>query len=149
MDSCGCSLGYGFVLFGSPHDAIKAIEDAKGMILMSKKLYLCKFVPKLLRKPATSLGETFTNVHCKNLTTRYLTDVKLRELFSAYAPTTSIHIPTTVNNTPIGYAFINLLSSEMSERAATEMNNRDIDGQALYVSRAQKRSERTAILREQ
>lgn len=37
----------------------------------------------------------------------------------------------------------------MAERAVAEMNSREIDGQALHVSRASNPSDRTALLREQ
>lgn len=86
-------------------------------------------------------------MYLKNLDADYLTDTKLRELFSAYGPISSIDIPTTPENTAVGYAFVNFQSFQMAERVVAEIINKDIDGRALHVDRAQKRSERTEILR--
>lgn len=148
-NSCGQSLGHGFVHFETQHAASMAIEVVNGMELMNKEVYVGDFVPKYLRKPATCSAKQFTNVYLKNLNADYLTYGKLRELLSAYAPVTSTYIPTTPENTPLGYAFVNFQSIEMAERAVAEMNNKPIDGRALYVGRARKRTERNAIPREQ
>ena len=149
IDGYGRSLGHGFVHFESPHAADEAIRTVNGMELIGKKVYVGKFIPKSQRKSAAVSRNQFTNIYVKDLDVEHLSDAKLRELFSAYAPITSIHIPTTAEGTPIGYAFVNFQECEKAERAVTEMNGKRINERALYVSRAQKRSERAAFLREQ
>lgn len=103
-DRSSRSLGYDFVQYKSPHSS-KAIDSVNGSELVGKKILPSSRTKKLYRK---------------NLRAEYFTDAKFREIFSAYSPMTSIYIPATSDNTPIGFSFINFQSYEGAKRAVAE-----------------------------
>jgi polyadenylate-binding protein len=78
-----------------------------------------------------------------------VSDEELRELFGKYGSITSCLI--TKDNTGVsrGFGFVNFEKHEDAQRAVDELHGNDFHGQNLYVSRAQKKSEREEELRRQ
>lgn len=78
-----------------------------------------------------------------------VSDEELRELFGKYGAITSCLI--TKDNTGVsrGFGFVNFEKHEDAQRAVDELHGNDFHGQNLYVSRAQKKSEREEELRRQ
>ncbi|KAI7852238.1 hypothetical protein BDC45DRAFT_513787 [Circinella umbellata] len=83
----------------------------------------------------------FTNVYVKNL----MPDIKeeeLKELFGGFGPIVSVLIQRDENGNSKGFGFVNFENHEDAERAVQQMNETEYIGRRLYVSRAQKKSER-------
>lgn len=149
VDSEGCSLGYGFAHFASKASANDAIKAVNGMLLLGKKVYIGPFIPRSKRKAMNSSKGWFTNIYIKHIDAGYLSEDGLKGLFSSYGEITSIYLPKTKddNAIPLGFAFVNFKTPESAKRAIEEMNGKTVGGQAIYVNRAQKLSERRATLR--
>lgn len=146
QDENGVSKGYGFVHFETEDAAIRAIEKVNGMLLNGKKVYVGKFIPKQEREK--ELGERakmFTNVYVKNLGN--LTDDKLRSLFSKYGRITSCAVMKHQDGTSKGFGFVAFEDPKAADLAVKEMHNRNVEGQNLYVCRAQKKCERVTELK--
>lgn len=146
-DDSGQSLGYGFVHFQTPESAKMATESVNGMMLEGRKVYVGPFLNKKEREAAGQVHKTFTNVYVKNIDDALCTEEKIRDLFADYGAITSVHVPLTNDSQPKGFAFINFESPEMARKATDEMNGKEIEGKAVFVGRAQKKSEREMELR--
>ena len=175
MDEGGSSLGYGFVHFESATSAGSAIANVNGMLLKGAKVHVAHFKHREERESEGLGRPTFTNVYVKNLEVKLCEESALRDLFRAYGEITSVFIPRHDDGTPKLFAFINFASSDMARKAVEEMhgyvhrgdstknsgedsgekanekageNGKDGEsGKRLYVTRAQKKSERAAELR--
>ena len=163
-DESGTSLGYGFVHFESPQDAQSAIANVDGMLLKGSKVRVCPF-KRRVERDATGIRRTsYTNVYVKNLDDEHCSEEALRDLFKEYGEITSVFVPRNEDGSAKRYAFVNFASAEKAQQAVSEMHGRKLsdeqaeeserDGGAgkkcqkvLYVSRAQKKSERVAQLR--
>lgn len=146
QDENGISKGYGFVHFETEEAAKRAIEKVNGMLLNGKKVYVGKFIPKQEREK--ELGERaklFTNVYVKNIGN--MTDEKLRNLFSKFGHITSCAVMKHPDGSSKGFGFVAFEDPKAADLAVKEMHNRNIDGQNLYVNRAQKKSERVTELK--
>lgn len=67
---------------------------------------------------------------------------ELKELFSGFGPIVSVLIQRDEAGNSKGFGFVNFERHEDAERAVQQMNDTEYIGRRLYVSRAQKRSER-------
>lgn len=83
----------------------------------------------------------FTNVYVKNLSSD-VTEKSLSDLFSTVGPVSSILIQRDDHNKPKGFGFVNFESSSDAEKAVNELHEKEFFGKRLFVTRAQKRSER-------
>lgn len=147
LDENGLSKGYGFIHFETEEAANKAIEKVNGMLLNGKKVYVGKFIPQKEREQ--QLGEKakmYTNIYVKNFAAD-MTDDKLKSIFSAYGKITSCAVMKNSDGTSKGFGFVAFEDPQAAESAVVEMNNKDINGQNLYVGRAQKKAERQTELK--
>lgn len=88
----------------------------------------------------------FTNVYVKNL----MPDIKedeLRELFAGFGPITSVTIQRDASGVSRGYGFVNFERHEDAVAAIQQMHDKEYIGKRLYVSRAQKKSDRNDLNR--
>jgi len=144
----GVSQGYGYVHFESNESATKAIEAVNGMSIEGKQVYVGPFQKRSDREATGQAHRTFTNVYIKYLDESFCSEEKLRELFSKFGEITSIYIPKKEDTEiPHGVAFVNFKEPDSANQAVEEMNETDVAGKRLYVSRAQKKPERDAVLR--
>ncbi|KAJ3061636.1 Protein phosphatase PP2A regulatory subunit B [Quaeritorhiza haematococci] len=148
MDDNG-SRGYGFVHFAEAESAENAIKHVNGMLLNDRQVYVGYHIPRKERiSKIEELRAKFTNIYVKNLSEEK-TDEELRELFLQFGPISSCVIQRDENGKSKGFGFINYEDHEDARKAVEEMHEKELDGRQLYVSRAQKKSEREEELRRQ
>jgi len=141
----GKSRGFGFIQFDSPEAAAVAIEKVNGMEIEGRKVFVGPFQKKQERGADGQVK--FTNIFVKNLPTDMSEDA-LKELFNTYGPTTSIAIMKGEDGVSKGFGFVSFETPEAAAAAVAGHNGTEVEGKALFVSRAQKKSERDALLRE-
>lgn len=150
QDEFGNSKGYGFVHYETGEGASNAIKNVNGMLLNEKKVFVGHHIPRKDRDSKfDEMKANFTNIYVKNIESE-VTDDEFRELFEAFGDVTSASIardPETGKSR--GFGFVNFVKHENASTAVDDLNNKDFKGQALYVGRAQKKSEREEELRKQ
>lgn len=142
LDDNGYSKGYGFVHFENEEAANKAIEKVNGMLLNDKKVYVGKFIPRGEREK--ELGERakrFTNIYVKNFGSN-MADEKFYELFSKCGHITSSVVMRNMDGSSKGFGFVAFSDTKSAEKAVQEYNGKEVEGNILYVGRAQKKTER-------
>lgn len=144
MDEKG-SKGYGFVHFASEKAAQNCIEKTNGMLLIGKKMFVGKFIPRKDRIRSTNEG--FTNVYVKNFADN-LNDDSLRSLFEKFGTITSCKVITDSKGKSRGFGFVSFDKTNDAEKAVDEMNSKEINGRQLYASRAQTKRERESFLKD-
>ncbi|KAG0172832.1 Protein phosphatase PP2A regulatory subunit B [Apophysomyces sp. BC1034] len=149
VDDQGNSKGYGFVHFETEEAAENAIQNLNGMSLYGKELYVGHHIPKRERQPfVEETKQKFTNVYVKNLVLD-IGEEELRSLFIEFGPIDSVLIQKDEFGVSKGFGFINYQRCDDAERAVQEMHDKEYFGKRLFVSRAQKKSEREDELRKQ
>ncbi|KAK4882930.1 hypothetical protein RN001_006249 [Aquatica leii] len=149
MDDRGGSKGYGFVHFETEESAKKAIDRVNGMLLNGKKVYVGKFIPRVEREK--QLGEKaklFTNVYIKNFK-KDVSDENLQEIFNKFGNITSCVVMKNSDGSSKCFGFVAFDNPKSAANAVRDMHNKEINGQSLYVARAQKKSERLNELKRQ
>lgn len=146
MDDTSSSKGYGFVHFETKEAAEKAIARVNGMMLNNQKVFVGPFVARKERLRNAD-GETkFTNVYVKNLD-EGVTIEQLKQMFTEHGTITNAAIMMDEHGKSKGFGFVNFENAESAKSAVDAINGRDINGKAMYVGRAQKKSEREAELK--
>ncbi|XP_069813424.1 polyadenylate-binding protein 1-B-like [Dendropsophus ebraccatus] len=140
------SKGYGFVHFETHESAQKAIDSLNGMILNDQKVFIGHFKSRKDREPILAARAMFTNLYIKNFGEN-MDDERLKELFCKYGPTVSVKVMTDESGKSKGFGFVCFEKHEDAVKAVDEMNGTEVNGKAIYVGRAQKKSERQAELR--
>lgn len=106
-------------------------------------------IPKAEREPAEDQSkQRFTNLYVKNISLD-VTEDELRDLFGAFGRVSSLLIQRDDHNNSKGFGFVNFESTEDAERAINQLHDSEYYGKKLFVSRAQKKSEREDELRRQ
>jgi polyadenylate-binding protein len=145
-DDTSSSKGYGFVHFETKEAAEKAIARVNGMMLNNQKVFVGPFVARKERLRNAD-GETkFTNIYVKNLDEN-VTLEQLKQMFYEHGPITNAAIMMDENGKSKGFGFVNFETAEAAKSAVDAINGKDINGKAVYVGRAQKKSEREAELK--
>ncbi|CAN1171691.1 Polyadenylate-binding protein 7 [Linum perenne] len=142
----GKSKGYGFVQFESPESALRAIESVNDTVVDGKKLYVSKFKKKEERFGQEKSDEYF-NLYFKNLD-ESVTEEILRAKFSEFGEITSFLIVKDDDGKLKGFGFINFAESKAARQARDSMDGTLLGSKALYVARAQTKSERQQFLRQ-
>lgn len=146
-DEHGKSKGYGYVHFETQDAAEMTIKTVNGMLLNGQKVEVERFVPRRERSSGDGSEVKFNNVFVKNLPDS-LTEEKLRELFSQFGEITSAMIrrdDSTGSSKMFG--FVTFADRAAAKAAVDALNGKPVDGKEIYVGRAMKKAERTAILR--
>jgi len=144
MDENGGSRGFGFVHYDSREAAVQAISKVNGMLLCGKPCFVGEFVS---RKDRLATQEPkWTNIFVKNMG-KEMTEEKFRNTFSKFGTITSLYLSKDENGKSKGFGFINYEKHEQAQRAAETMNQQLLEGQTVYVGRAQKKVEREKELR--
>jgi polyadenylate-binding protein len=141
------SKGYGYVHFEKEEDAQKAIELVNGKDIRGKVVYAAYFIPRGERLKARE--NSWTNVFFRNLPSHFTKD-EAERLFARYGEVTSTFVKQKLfaDETKI-FGFANFKRHEDAVTACDELNDMDIEGNVIYCSRAQSRSERDQFLRKQ
>jgi len=147
-DEQGRSKGYGFVHYETEEAAETAIEKVNQKMLKDKIVYVGKFKRKVDREGEVGGSERkFTNIFVKNLD-ESVSEEEIRTIFGAYGEITSLAVMKNEEGASKGFAFINFGEFDAAKNAVDEKNGEEYKGKAMYVGRAQKKSERMAELKE-
>ncbi|NIG61571.1 poly(A) binding protein, cytoplasmic 4-like protein [Pontoporia blainvillei] len=137
---------YAFVHFQNQTATDRAIQEMNGALLKDCRLFVGRFKSHKDREAKLqNKASEFTNVYIKNLGDD-MDDERLRQVFSKYGKTLSVKVMTDSSGKSKG--FLSFDSHEAAKKAAEEMNGKDINGQLLFVGRAQKKAERQAELKQ-
>ena len=142
----GTSKGFGFVQFEDERAAENAINQANGIVLNGRDVYVGPFVKKEERNLQNYDNLRFTNLYVKNLTDD-ISEEDLRNIFGVFGPITSVAVMRDDNGKSKCFGFVNFEHSNDAAKAVEDLNGKRINEKELYVGRAQKKSEREAELR--
>merc|ERR1719183_904884 len=146
-DEEGRSKGYGFVHYETEEAATTAIEKVDGKMLKEKIVYVGTFKRKAEREVDGSSEKKFTNIFVKNLDEEVSED-DIREQFGAFGEITSLALMKAEDGKSKGFAFINFAEMAVAAKAVEEKNGFTFKEKAMYVGRAQKKSERSSELKD-
>lgn len=146
-DEHGRSKGYGFVHYETAEAAERAIEAVNGMLLNDKKVYVGHHISRKERQSKLDeMKAQFTNLYIKNLDPE-MSQEDFEKLFAEYGTVTSAIVQLKDDGTSKGFGFVNYETHEEAQKAVDALHDKDINGHKLFVSRAQKKSEREEELR--
>ncbi len=149
-DPDGKCRGYGFVHFKDESNAAKALQAMNGKLVdgWTNPLYVANFIRRNAR--IALLVQNFTNVYIKHLLpTASASDIE--NFFSKFGGITSAITKNDTRGRTFG--FCNFKNHEDAVKAIDGLNERDIsgltlEGEKLFVARAQNRAERLIELRQ-
>merc|ERR1711924_201827 len=125
-----------------------AIEKVNAKMLKDKIVYVGKFKKKVDREGEVGGAERkFVNVFVKNLD-ESCPEEEIRTIFEKFGEITSLALMKNEEGTSKGFAFINFAEFDSAKKCVEEMNGEMHKDKAMYVGRAQKKSERMAELKE-
>lgn len=140
LDYKGASKGYGYIQYYNVEDAGKAIDALNGKELDGKVLIVDLYKAGERRNADSN---KFTNIFVKNLPSDIVDVEGLKKLFEKFGDTTSIGIFSQEYKGKLGYyGFANFSKAESAVAAVAEMNNKEISGSKLYVTRALTKDQR-------
>ncbi|GMH38270.1 hypothetical protein BSKO_06154 [Bryopsis sp. KO-2023] len=151
--------GFGFVNYTDAKAAMKAVDSMHGKEMDGVKLYVGPAQKKAVREKL--LREKYDNIKkerqqaCagRNLYVKHLsldvTDEQLQEMFAEFGQITSAKVMLDESGRSRGFGFVCFSSTEEALKAMTEMSNRVVGEQALYVALAQPKEARQAELQRQ
>jgi len=149
IDENGNSRGHGFVHYETAEAAEAAINAVNGMLLNERMVYVGLHIPRRERQAKIDeIRSRFTNIYVKNLPLD-VTEEELNKMFSKYGTITSAALSVDADGKSRGFGFINFESHDEAKAAVDELHDSELRGQTLFVSRAQKKSERDEELRKQ
>ncbi|CUM46726.1 Polyadenylate-binding protein, cytoplasmic and nuclear [Debaryomyces fabryi] len=148
-DDMGISKCFGFVHYETAEAAEAAIENVNGMLLNDREVYVGKHISKKDRESKfEEMKANFTNVYAKNIDLEF-SEEEFKKLFEAYGKITSIYLEKDHEGKSKGFGFVNFENHESAVKAVEELNDKEINGQKIYVGRAQKKRERLEELKKQ
>lgn len=148
-DDMGISKCFGFVHYETAEAAEAAIENVNGMLLNDREVYVGKHISKKDRESKfEEMKANFTNVYAKNIDLDF-SEEEFKKLFEAYGKITSIYLEKDHEGKSKGFGFVNFENHESAVKAVDELNDKEINGQKIYVGRAQKKRERLEELKKQ
>lgn len=148
-DKMGRSKCFGFVHYETAEAAEAAIENVNGMSLNDREVFVGKHISKKDREHKfEELKANFTNVFVKNFGTEF-SEEELSKLFEPYGSITSLYFEKDAEGNSKGFGFVNFENHESAVKAVEELNDKEVNGQKIYVGRAQKKRERVEELRKE
>lgn len=164
----GKSKGYGYVHYEMEEAAQEAINKMKDIQICEQDVEVSPFQRRDRRPDVVE----WTNLYVKNLPEEW-DEPKLREVFGAFGEISSAAVMTVstkdveakpdkglVEGKSKGFAFVSFVEHDSAKRAVDELNGKVLEGadaeaaaaegaepRTLFVSRAQKKSERERELR--
>ncbi|EER32008.1 polyadenylate-binding protein [Candida tropicalis MYA-3404] len=148
-DELGQSKCFGFVHYETAEAAEAAIENVNGMLLNDREVFVGKHISKKDRESKfEEMKANFTNIYVKNIDLAY-TEEEFEKLFAPYGKITSIYLEKDQDGKSKGFGFVNFEEHDAAVKAVEELNDKEINGQKIYVGRAQKKRERMEELKKQ
>ncbi|KAL5107619.1 Polyadenylate-binding protein 4 [Taenia crassiceps] len=170
------SLCYGYVNFENPKDAERALESLIYENILGRQIRImwCVRDPSLRKSgrgnifiknldkgiAQKDLYDTFSHfgkiLSCKiasdesgNSKGSDLTDEAFKEIFSEFGEIKSACIMRDDEGKSKGFGFVCFNDPDHAEAAVNTLNGKEVNGQVLYVNRAQRKAERQEVLRQQ
>eukprot|EP01113_Clastostelium_recurvatum_P010404 TRINITY_DN1516_c0_g1_i1.p2 TRINITY_DN1516_c0_g1~~TRINITY_DN1516_c0_g1_i1.p2 ORF type:complete len:604 (-),score=189.46 TRINITY_DN1516_c0_g1_i1:60-1871(-) len=154
-DEVGKSKGFGFVSFGVPEEAAKAVEAMNGQTLGQRVVYVGRAQKKSEREEELKTEHLEAlqkhqgvNLYVKNLADS-ITEERLRTEFERFGNITSTKVMIDERGNSKGFGFVCFSSADEATRAVTEMNGTLLGSKPLYVGLAQRRDVRRSQLEAQ
>ncbi|OQS05569.1 polyadenylate-binding protein 1-B [Thraustotheca clavata] len=148
-NTSGGSKGYGYVHYETAEAANEAIAKINGMLIAGSEVFVGHFQK---RQDRPDLAD-WTNCYVKNIPHSW-DDATLRKEFEPFGSITSCVVMKDASSEGNrGFGFVNFDDPESARKAVEALNEKIVaqdDGAdvALYVGKAQKRSERERELRQ-
>lgn len=141
-DENGNSKGYGYVHFETAEAAQDAIAKFNGTLIDDVEVSVGFFV----RRSDRAGQADWTNLYVKQFPTSW-DEAKLKSIFEPYGAVANCAISTDAEGKSKGFGFVNFAEHESAAKALAELHNKRFEEGPeepfeLYVSRAQKKSER-------
>ncbi|PNW88662.1 hypothetical protein CHLRE_01g039300v5 [Chlamydomonas reinhardtii] len=143
-DANGVSKGYGFVHFEDQAAADRAIQTVNQKEIEGKIVYVGPFQKRADRPQGK---DVYTNVFVKNLPAD-IGDDELGKMATEHGEITSAVVMKDDKGGSKGFGFINFKDAESAAKCVEYLNEREMSGKTLYAGRAQKKTEREAMLRQ-
>jgi polyadenylate-binding protein len=142
-DENGNSKGYGYVHFETAEAAQDAIQKFNGTLIDDVEVSVGFFV----RRSDRAGQADWTNLYVKQFPTSW-DEAKLRSIFEPYGTVVNCAVSQDSEGKSRGFGFINFAEHEPAAKALAELNGKRFEEGSeepfeLYVSRAQKKTERT------
>ncbi|CAK9438639.1 uncharacterized protein LODBEIA_P28630 [Lodderomyces beijingensis] len=148
-DDLGQSKCFGFVHYETGEAAEAAIESVNGMLLNDREVFVGKHVSKKDRESKLEeMKANYTNIYVKNIDLAF-SEKEFEDLFAPFGKITSIYLEKDQEGNSKGFGFVNFEEHGAAAQAVEELNDKEINGQKIYVGRAQKKRERTEELKKQ
>jgi polyadenylate-binding protein len=141
-DDKGVSKGYGYVHFETAESAQDAISKFNGTLIDEVEVQVGSFV----RKQDRAGQVDWTNLYVKQFPLSW-DEAAVKALFEPFGAIANVAVNRDQDNKVRGFGFVNFADHESAVKALAELNNKTIEDPTgsfeLYVSRAQKKTERT------
>jgi len=145
-DENSVSKGYGYVHFETAEAAQEAIQKFNGTLIDDVEVSVSSFTRKAER---AGLAD-WTNLYVKQFPGSW-DEAKVKEIFEAYGAVANVAITPDAEGKSKGFGFVNFAEHESAVKALAELANKsfptggEVEGETfeLYVSRAQKKNERS------
>uniref|UniRef100_A0A804KI43 Polyadenylate-binding protein n=2 Tax=Musa acuminata TaxID=4641 RepID=A0A804KI43_MUSAM len=135
----GRSLGYGYVNYISPHDAMVALEKLNHTPLNGKPIRVMWSV-----RHREARNTVIGNLFVKNLSNS-VDNGKLYEMFSKFGTILSCKVATDEGGKSKGFGFVQFDSQESANSAIENLHDSFFDGKTIYVANFIRKSERVSI----
>ncbi|KAL2939363.1 Polyadenylate-binding protein 2 [Bienertia sinuspersici] len=130
------SLGYGYVNYGSPQDAARAIDVLNFTPLNNKPIRIMySHRDPSIRKSGAG------NIFIKNLD-KAIDNKALHETFSAFGTILSCKVATDASGQSKGHGFVQYETEESAQKAIEKLNGMLLNDKQVYVGPFQRRQER-------
>ncbi|KAL2477276.1 Polyadenylate-binding protein 2 [Forsythia ovata] len=130
------SLGYGYVNYGNPQDAERALEELNFTPLNGKPIRIMYSH----RDPSVRRSGS-GNIFIKNLD-KEIDHKALHETFSSFGNVISCKVATDASGQSKGYGFVQFTSEEAAQQAIEKLNGMLLNGKQVYVGPFVRKQER-------
>jgi polyadenylate-binding protein len=138
-DENGNSKGYGYVHYETAESAAAAIEKFHNKDIEGCVLHVCPFVKRQERAGVAD----WTNVYVKQFPESW-DEGKLKEFFSESGEVANVSIARDEEGKSKKFGFVNFTDHAAAEKAVADLHGKTVEeGCDLYISKAQKKSERS------
>nr|XP_006218129.1 polyadenylate-binding protein 1-like [Vicugna pacos] len=141
------SRGFGFVHFEKSEAASRAIAKMNGIVLKGSRVFVGQFKPRKERETELrAKANIFANVYIKNFGDD-VDDKCLKEIFGEFGSVLNMRVMTDESGKSKGFGFVSFENFEDAQKAIEGVNGKVLNGNQLYVGRAQNKAERQSELK--
>lgn len=141
--------GYAYVNFETLDAANEAIAKLNATTINDRLVFIGHHISQVERLSRIEKRKaTFSNLYIKNLDSS-TTEQQFQDLFSPFGNLVSYTLPLNEDGLSRGFGFVNFETHDEAVKAIEALNEKEVNGKALYVGRAQKKFERDEEIRQQ